>query len=123
MEKRMEVLGGDFNKDSIGEGYDLIFSSNSLQFAQDIDVVMKKIYDGLNPKGVFLSIFGFGQSHEGTKPETLVLGLLSMALMGQEAQILKGHIADSMLRTGFKSVHSQPLKTPWGTMELDIGRK
>lgn len=123
MEKRMEVLGGDFNKDSIGERYDLIFSSNSLQFALDIDIVLKKIYDGLNPKGVFISIFGFGQSHEGTKPESLILGLLTMALMGQETQIPRGHIADSMLRVGFKSVHSQTIITAWGTMELDIGRK
>jgi len=123
MENKMDVIGGDFNKDSIGEGYDLIFSSNSLQFAQDIDSVMKKIYDGLNPKGVFVSIFGFGQSHERTKPETLVLGLLSMALMGQELEVLQGHIADSMLRVGFKSVHSQTLETGWGPMELDIGRK
>ena len=123
MEDRMDVLGGDFNQDSIGDGYDLIFSSNSLQFAQDIDVVMKKIYDGLNPQGVFVSIFGFGQTHDRTKPENLVIGLLSMVLMGQEQEFIQGHIADSMLRAGFRSVHSQTLDMAWGPMELDIGRK
>jgi len=123
MEDRVEVLGGDFNRDPIGEGYDLVFSSNSLQFAHVIDPVMKKIYDALNPGGVFVSIFGFGQTHEGTKPENLVLGLLSMVLMGQEAGVEQGYLADSMLRVGFSSVHSRILSTAWGPMELDIGRK
>ena len=119
----MEVLDGDFNRDSIGEGYDLIFSSNSLQFAQDIDVVMKTIYDSLNPHGVFVSIFGFGQTHEWTQPENLVIGLLSPALMGQEQGFEHGHIADSMLRVGFSSVRSRPWDSSFGPMELDIARK
>jgi SAM-dependent methyltransferase len=123
MEDRVEVLGGDFNRDPIGEGYDLVFTSNSLQFAHVIDPVVKKIYDALNQGGVFVSIFGFGQTHEGTKPENLVLGMLSMVLMGQEAGIEQGYIADSMLRVGFRSVHSQILNTAWGPMELDIGWK
>ena len=123
MEDRVEALGGDFNRDPIGEGYDLVFTSNSLQFAHEINNVVKKIYEALNPGGVLVSIFGFGQTNEGTKPENLVLGLLSMALMGQETKIEQGYIAESMLRNGFKSVHSSSLSTAWGTMELDIGRK
>lgn len=123
MEHRMGVLGGDFNRDSIGGGYDLVYSSNSLQFAQDIDLVIKKVYDSLNPKGVFVSIFGFSQTHERTKPENLVLGLLSMALMGREQEFVHGHVAESMLRVGFRSVRSQTLDTAWGPMELDVGRR
>jgi hypothetical protein len=88
-----------------------------------IDSVVKKIYDALNPSGVFVSIFGFGQTHERTKPENLVLSLLSMALLGQETGIDQGHIANSMLRVGFKSVHSRILNTDWGPTELDIARK
>ena len=84
---------------------------------------MKKIYNGLNSGGVFVSLFGFGMTNEGTKPGNLVLGLLSMVLMGQEAGVEQGYIADSMLRVGFRSVHSQALNTVWGPMELDIGRK
>jgi hypothetical protein len=123
MEDRVSALGGDFNRDPIGEEYDLVLSINSLQFALEIDSVVKKIFDALNPGGVFVSIFGFGQTHEGTKPENLVLGLLSMVLMGQEVEIEQGYIADSMLRVGFRSVHSRILSTAWGPMELDIGRK
>ena len=123
MEGRVEALGGDFNKSPLGEGYDLVYTSNALQFAQDIDLVTKKVYDALNPGGVFVSVFGFGLTHEGTKPENLVLGSLAMALMGQSSGVEHGHIADSMLRVGFKSVHSGTLSTAWGPMELDIGRK
>jgi hypothetical protein len=123
MVNRMEILGGNFNQDPIGEGYDLVFTSNALQFALDIDTVMTKIFEGLNSSGVLVSLFGFGMTHEETKPESLILGLLPMALMGQEAGVGKGYIADSMLRVGFRSVHSQTLNTVWGPMELDIGRK
>jgi len=123
MEERVDVLGGDFNLDSIGEGYDLIFSSAALQFAKDIDSVVKKAYDALNPGGVFVSIFPFGMTHEGTKPENTVLGLLSSALMGQEAVFDKGYIADSMVKAGFKTTCSRTIDTFMGLMELDIARK
>jgi predicted TPR repeat methyltransferase len=123
MEDRVKVLGGDFNHDPIGEGYDLVLACNSLQFAQVIDPVVKKIHNALNPGGVFISIFGFGQTHERTKPENLVLGLLSMTLMGRETELDQGYVADSMLRVGFRSVRSRILNMDWGPMELDIARK
>ena len=123
MEGRIEILGGDFNRDPIGEGYDFVLACNSLQFAQVIDSVMKKIYDALNPGGVFVSLYPFGQTHERTKPESTVLSLLSMALMGQEVGVDQGHVADSMLRVGFKSIRSRTLHTPVYQMDLDIARK
>ena len=56
MEDRMDVLAGDYNGDSIGAGYDLIWASNTLNFGRhDLDSLMKKIYDALNPGGVFIS--------------------------------------------------------------------
>ena len=46
MEDRMEVLGGDYNHDSIGGGYDLVLASACLYFGKDnMDSLMKKIYD------------------------------------------------------------------------------
>ena len=119
----MTILGGDFNHDPIGEEYDLVFTSASLQFAQDIDSVVKKVYDGLNPAGVFVSLFPFGQTHERTKPKAIVLSLLTMALMGHDTGVDSGYVADSMLRVGFKTIHSRNLDTFIGPMELDIARK
>jgi len=123
MEDRMEVLGGDGFRDSIGEGYDLVLVCFSLQGYKDkLDSVVKKVYDALNPSGVFISYF-YGLTHERTKPEICVLSLLSMALAGYDTGFDQGYIADSMLRVGFKSVRSRTLNTPWGPMELDIARK
>ncbi len=123
MEERMDVLAGDYNCDSIGEGYDLIWTSNALNFARhDLDSLIKKIYDALNPGGVFIS-FCEGLTHERTKTGFVVLSMMSFALMGQDMCFDQGEIADSMLRVGFKSVRSRTLNLPWGAADLDIGRK
>lgn len=123
IEDRMGVLAGDYNYDSIGEEYDLIWASNTLNFGKDnMNSLVKKIYDALNPGGVFV-VLHEGLTHERTKPDTHVLCMLSIALMGQDMCFNQGFIADSMLRVGFKSVRSRTLDTDWGPMDLDIGRK
>ena len=123
MENRMEVLGGDYNHDSIGEEYDLIWASGSLYFGKgDMDSLMKKIYDALNLGGVFIS-YHDGLTHERTKPDIMALSWTPTALMGQDMGFDQGFIADYMLRVGFKSVRSRTLNTPMGLMDLDIGRK
>ncbi len=123
MEERIEVLGGNYNHDSIGHGYDLIWASAALYSARDnMDSLMNKIYDALNPGGVFVA-FHEGLTNERTKPDIHVLFSTSMALMGQDECFDQGFIADSMLRVGFKSVRSCTLDTSIGPMDLDIGRK
>ena len=123
MEERMEVLGGDYNHDSIGDGYDLILASFSLYFGKDnMDLLMKKIYDALNPHGVFIS-FQEGLTHERTKPDLHVLSSMTMALMGQDMCFNQDFIADSMLCVGFKSVRGHTLDMPMGPVDLNIGRK
>ena len=123
MESRIQVLSGDYNHDSIGEGYDLIWASNALNFARhDMDALMSKVYHALNPGGVFISLCE-GLTHERTKPDFVVISMLPMALVGQDMCFDQGEIADSMLRAGFKSVRSRTLESPWGTADLDIGRK
>ena len=123
MEERMESLGGDYTTDPIGEEYDLILACAALNFVKhNIDPMMKKIYDALNPGGVFIS-FSDGLTHERTKPEIMVITWLSMALKCQDMDFDQGFIAESMLQAGFKSVRSHTLDTPMGPMDLDIGRK
>lgn len=123
MEERVKIMAGDYLSDSIGEGYDFIWSGATLNFAKhDIDHVLKKIYDALNPWGIFMN-FNDGLTHERTKPETMVLAWLSTAVMGNDFGLDQGFIADSMLRVGFKSVRSRTIDTPIGPMDLDIARK
>jgi hypothetical protein len=87
-----------------------------------MDLLIKKIHSALNPGGVFASLHD-GLTSERTKPYEIVLHMISPALMGQNFGFDQGVIADSMLRVGFKSVHSHTLETTMGPRDLDIGRK
>ena len=123
MEDRVEALGRDYTNDPIGEGYDLILASATLNFVKDdLDSFLKKIYKALNPGGVFISVHD-GLTLERTKPGIMVISWLSMALTGHDMGFDQGFIADSILRVGFKSVHSRTLDTPMGPMDLDVCRK
>jgi len=123
MEDRVDVLAGDYNQDPIGQGYDLVWACASLSFAKhDIDSVMRKIYDALNPGGVFVSLHD-GLTRGRTKPEEMVLGWIGWGMMGRDMAFEQGDIATSMLRVGFKSVRGRTLDTPMGPMDLEIGRK
>ena len=123
MEDRVSVMDGDYVNDPIGKGYDLILASATLNFLKDdLDSFLTKIFDALNPNGVFITLSD-GLTDERTKPELMVTGWLSMALTGQDMGFDQGFIADSMLRVGFRSVRSRTLEMPMGPMDLDIGRK
>ena len=123
LDDRMEVMSGDYLTDPIGEGYDLIWASATLNFARDdLDSMVAKIYDSLSTGGVFISC-SEGLTHERTKPDNHVLSMISMSLLGQDMCFDQGEIAETMLRVGFRSVRSRALETDWGLMDLDIGRK
>jgi hypothetical protein len=54
----------------------------------------------------------------------MVIDMLAMGLMGLMAlPFEKDFIAESMQRTGFKSISSKTIETPMGIMDVDIGRK
>ena len=123
MENRMEVMGGNYFTDSIGENYDLILAKATLNFYKDrIDIIMKKIYDAINPGGVCVVVTD-GLTNEMTKPEIMVLGWLPVAMMGWDMAFEQGFVADSMLRVGFKSVRSTTLDMPMGPMDMEVARK
>ena len=69
MNERIETMQGNYFKDPIGEGYDLIWASMTLNFAKDqLDSIMEKIFSALNPGGVFIN-FNDGLTHENTNPK------------------------------------------------------
>jgi hypothetical protein len=124
MEDRVDVIGGDYLKDSIGEGYDLIFASSTLNFAKPtLDSFFGKVYDSLNPGGLFITNQD-GFKEEYTKPASLALSFLTMTLtgMGNDMAFRAGEIAEAMIRTGFKSVQTREI-TKFFDVELTIGRK
>jgi hypothetical protein len=122
LEGRVEVLTGDYMKDSIGEGYDLILAIGTLNFAKhDLDAVIKKIYDALNPQGVFICI-SEGLTHEKTRPK-LMVGWLPSFLQGCDFSLAQGEISDAALRNGFRSVYKRTMDLIMGEMDVDIARK
>lgn len=123
MDGRVSVMPGDFLTGEIGESYDLVWACSTLNFARhDLDNVVLKVFNALNPGGIFIS-FQDGMTHEGTRPDTM-LGHLGHAMrMGLDIHFTRGEICEAMLRSGFRSVQSQTIETPVGAMDLDIGRK
>jgi len=123
LEERMETKAGDYLKDPIGEGYDLIFMSATINFALPmIDDFLKRIYDALNPGGVFIN-FSEGMTDEGTKPVEMLLEHLSMLMSGMDFRLHQGFIAEAMIRAGFKSVRSLTVQTIAMPMDMDIAQK
>jgi len=123
LEERMAVVEGDYNQDSIGQGYDLVLACASLYSSKkDLDSIVGKVYQALNPGGVFVSIHE-GLTQEDTKPEKMRLGWLTAELLGKDLSFSEGEIADSMIGVGFRSVRSRTIDTPVGEMDLDLGRK
>jgi predicted TPR repeat methyltransferase len=123
MEHRLRAVGGDYRSDVLGNDYDLIWACATLNFVkQDMDGMVKRIFEALNPGGVFIS-FHDGMTHEQTKPETM-LGHFGYAMRtGRDFYLDQGFVADAMLRAGFRSVRSRTLETPVGAMDMDLARK
>ena len=119
----MSVIGGDYTCDPLGEGYDLILASATLNFAgDDLGTMMRKIHQALKPGGVFVSL-AEGATHEGTRPPDLILENLVNALLGRGKLFEKGEIARVMDQAGFSSVESCILPAPMCPVEMDIARK
>jgi len=122
-EDRISVMEGNYIIDAIGDSYDLIFASATLNFFKDHFVeLFRKIYDALNPGGIFIT-HQDGIKDERTKPVYHVSEFLSAELHGADFAIPQGMIADSMLQSGFKSVRSFTKQSDFGDMDIDIGRK
>lgn len=124
MEERVTVMGGDYIADSIGSGYDLIYAKATLNFLKDdLNPMFEKIYNALNPDGVFVSVHD-GLTNEGTKPADMVISWLSTGLSATDLSLSQEEIPNAMLKAGFKTVQSKPCSfLIGGTLDMVIGRK
>ncbi|MBU0719185.1 MAG: methyltransferase domain-containing protein [Planctomycetes bacterium] len=121
-ENRVTVIGGDYSKDSIGGGYDLVWTSFALNyFRSNLDPIIRKIHAALNPGGVCVSL-AEGLTDERTKPTMMIN---SMVLGRTDLMFDEGEIAQAMLRGGFRSVHSRVSEgpQPHGPAMVDVARK
>ena len=123
VEDRISIMEGNYITDSIGEGYDLIFASSTLNFAKNqLDSLFRKIYDALNPGGLFIT-HQDGITEERTKPVEHVMEMLSAELQGLDFVITRGLIADYMKKAGFTDLKRLTILSDFGEMDIDIGKK
>ncbi|MCG8552827.1 MAG: class I SAM-dependent methyltransferase [Desulfobacterales bacterium] len=124
MEKMVAVMEGDYATDHIGRGYDLVYAKATLNFFKDdLHPLFKKIYDALNPGGVFVSVHD-GLTDEGTKPSEMVLSWLPTSLSDRDLSFDRDMVPDAMLESGFKSVKIKPIPVSMcESMDMCIGRK
>ena len=103
--------------------FDFVWACSTLKFARhELDALITKIFDALNPGGVFISLQD-GLTHERTRPDLMLGHLGDMLRSGRDLAFDRGEIRSSMRRCGFKAVQSRTLALPMGAMDMDIARK
>lgn len=121
-EECTEIRTGDFLKDDLGSGYDMILASSVISFAlQDLDGFMKKLYEALNPGGLVLCI-NEGLETDSSGPWEMVFGFLPMKLQGIPVGVPKGIVKQAAGSAGF-SVEMFSMLLSTGTQEINILRK
>ena len=133
---RVKILPGDYIREDLPNGYDLVFASCTLNFTLmdgRIQKVMDKAHAALVPGGYCVSLhdtppdaagkggsYLSGDSGIAAYPvECLAFGLVS----GMDMAMPEGLVAETMLQSGFPFVHSRELRTSGGTFRLDVARK
>lgn len=117
---QVKSLGANYAKDDIGNGYDLIWASATLNFYHDdLAPIFKKIKQSMNPGGVF-ACFQDGLTGQGTQPREMILGSLVSTLQGQMKSFHQGEIVQAMQKAGFRQIRSRTLQTSCGPMDLDM---
>ncbi len=120
---RVTFQPGDYLTDDIGQGYDLVFASATLNFAiGNLGPLLGKILDALKPGGYFVS-FQDGMTGEQTKPDTMLGAVIPSMMMGMDYCFAQGMIAEAAIECGFRQVRSRTIETPIGEMDIDICRK
>ncbi|MGD9123488.1 MAG: methyltransferase [Desulfarculaceae bacterium] len=118
---RVTAVGGDYLKDSLGQGYDLIMITDSLYYEdQEIDPVLQKCRDALNPGGRLAAIHAV-LTHERTRPMHLVLDLLNETMSGQARLPEKGFLVRALERCGFKDITSKMVNIGGTQVEMNLG--
>lgn len=122
LQDRIDVLGADFTKDDIGSGYDLVWASECLGNPDEVEKIVKKVYESMNPGGMFISHHP-AVNRERTWPINAAWIYHIMAFGGQDTILYEMDISGAMLKVGFKSVESRYVEDYWGTDKVDIARK
>jgi predicted TPR repeat methyltransferase len=119
---RISFISGDYNEVCLGEGYDIVWASHNLYYVRDRAGFFARLKAAMSHGGVLLCLHE-GLTHERTRPLSIVLSRLSLALEGQDVSFEKGEIFALLENTGFAPVESRPMDLGTGQCELVIARK
>lgn len=121
--ERATAKTGNFMTDDIGHGYDLILAIGVMLFAKgNMDELLKKCYDAINPNGVLL-VVGEGISVDHTEPWDMVLGYLPYYFQGMELGVLHNEVQDAAKAVGFTKFERYTALLCSGTQDICIIRK
>ena len=126
LEDRIGVLAGDFTRDDIGKDYDLVWTSDTLNFFPDKDKLEEiciKVYNSMNSGGLFVSQQQMVMSKSGIWPPDTAWLSHTMAFGGLDCTLYETDVSEAMLDAGFKSVESRYVEYANGTNRVDIARK
>ncbi len=104
LENRAAVIEGDFNKDNIGNGYDLVIASGVMDFARHhLDHVTLKVYNSLHKNG-YLYAITHGVDEDYLSPKESIVGWLSGRLNGSNILTDEKTILKSIIDKGFEKI-------------------
>jgi SAM-dependent methyltransferase len=123
LENRVEVISGNFMNDDLGKNYDMIMAVSVMLFAKgNMEHLMKKFYDALNPGGVLL-VVSEGIERDVTGPWDMVMGYLPYYFQGMDLGVKKDEVVEAARRAGFKKFEKRSELLCSGTQDIDIIRK
>lgn len=121
VETRVTAITGDFTKDPIGEGYDIVLAMGMMYFPTMLDEFMQKLYNAMSDRGVLICI------SEGVvddiEPKDVIISWLPYAMKGLDMALPRGMVSNAALKNGFRSAHKQTRFMSCGTMDIDVIRK
>ena len=124
MEERVKVMAGDFDKDDIGEGYDVIFVSHSAFYhtKETIHEPLEKIYEALNKDGNLVS--NHWMLDNGKKSITLALWDLWLSVLGHPHYVYTvREFIDLLQEKRFSDVHVIDITTSEDPSMIVIAKK
>ena len=124
MQERVKVVAGDFNRDELGNGYDLVLASDVFYRPKEtVAGVVRKIFDSLNDGGTFI-LKQWVLNDEGTGPLAAVLFDLKLSLSGNRHYLYTTKESVDLLReAGFYDVQVIDISIPAKPSTLVVAKK
>ena len=121
MTGRISLRPGDFNTCDFGTGYNLVWACQSLYYANNLSVLLARVYRALLPGGLFVSVHE--GVREGVAPADLILSRLSLAMEGQNVSLAHGEMAAAAALAGLEPVHVHTVSMLFGEADMEVFRK